>query len=90
MLIEVSALFLNKEGQQADKQGIETNGKDEYFQVKPTIIELNQIESFFETDNKHLGDTCCNVYMKSGELWTLVINMSELLEKTKFNPFVLN
>lgn len=77
------ALFLSPEGAEAVKQGLITSGIDEYYKIKNLVLVLSQIESYYETDNMQLGQTCCNVIMKSGVTWTLLITMAELIELRK-------
>lgn len=77
------ALFLSTAGIEAAKQGLITSGNDQYYRVKKLVLDVTQIESYYETDDTQLSQTCCNVIMRSGVSWTLIISLQELIELRK-------
>ena len=77
------ALFLSTEGIEAAKHGLIPTGNDRFYRIKMLVLDISQIESYYETDDVQLNHMCCNVIMRSGVSWTLMISLSELVELRK-------
>jgi len=84
------AIFLTKEGNEANRQGIDTNGVDHYFYVSPVVINISHLESYYETPWPYKGKKILNVRTKSGDEWSLLFTLSEMLMLKKTSDFFNN
>lgn len=74
---EFKGAFLNEEGADMESKGIDTDGKQEYYEFRLVTIDLESIESYFEIKPMH-NNPICNVRTKTGVDWTLAISYKDL------------
>lgn len=75
-----TGLFLTKEGTDAQNQGLETDGIDEYYYTIKVAININEIESYYETKKSYDNKTVLNARTRSGDDWSLLITMKEMID----------
>jgi hypothetical protein len=74
---EFKGVFLTQEGGDREDQGLDVKG-DQWHEIKPVTIDLETIESYYQSVTPVHGQMVCRVRTKSGDDWTLAITYQEL------------
>ena len=76
-MMKFAAITPNEDGLSQEKLHDVIPKEDKYYKVSPAYVDLCRVESLdFCTTFK--GEDCCNVYMFSGDRFTIVANMDKL------------
>lgn len=78
---KLRALFLNEDGSDAEKSDIDTTGRNQYFEARDIYIDVARIEYFYECKTPFYGEPTVNIMMYSGEEWTVIISVDDVLKK---------
>lgn len=85
-----TAIFLTKEGNDAYNQGLETNGIDEYYYESLVVINVSCLESYYQSPHLFNGKKIVNARTKSGDEWSIIATVAELLNLKKTQDFFTN